>query len=53
MNYEDFLEHYSPELQLIDALDLLRKGQVVEAAEILEKLGVGPTNGKNSEEQHH
>jgi len=53
MNYGDFLENYSPELQLIDALDFLQRGQAVQAAEILEKLGVGSTDGKNSEEQHH
>ena len=36
MNYEDFLEHYSPELELWDALDEL-KHFCPNAAEILDR----------------
>ena len=53
MKYEDFIENYTPELQLIDALDLLQRDQAIEAAEILEKLGVGSTDERNNEERNH
>ena len=53
MDYEEFIDNYSAELQLIDALDLLQKGRSVEAALLLEKLGVGPKDEKNSEETSH
>jgi hypothetical protein len=41
MKYEEFLENYSPELQLIEALDLLEQNRAAEAVEILERLGFG------------
>ena len=53
MEYEEFLANYTPELQLIEALDLLQRGRPAEAAQILERLGVGTTNGKNIEEMPH
>lgn len=53
MEYEEFIENYTPELQLIEALDLLQKGKAVEAVPLLEKLGVGTKVGKNSAEMPH
>ena len=50
MDYEELMKNYTPELQLIEALDLLQRGKAVEAVQLLEMLGVGSTGAKNSEE---
>lgn len=53
MEYEEFLKNYTPELQLIEALDLLQKGRAVEAVQILENLDVGTKGERNSAETPH
>ena len=45
MKYEDLIENYTPELQLIDALDYL-KDQPWLASEILDHLVSHSNNGK-------
>ncbi len=46
MEYKDLIENYTPELELIDALDYL-KDQPWLASEILDHLASRSNNGKN------
>jgi hypothetical protein len=46
MKYETFIENYTPQLQLIDALNMLKHYEP-EAAEILDQWASEPNNGKN------
>tara|TARA_R100000458_G_scaffold58460_1_gene66554 strand:+ start:3138 stop:3428 length:291 start_codon:yes stop_codon:yes gene_type:complete len=46
MNYEEFLENYTPELQLIDAIDMLTHFEP-DAAEILDRWASETSNEKN------
>ena len=46
MEYKDLIENYTPELELIDALDYL-KDQPWLASEILDHLASRSSNGKN------
>lgn len=49
MQYEEFLEHYVPELQLLDAIDAL-KNYSFEAAETIDRLVSPSNNAKNGVE---
>ena len=49
MQYETFIENYTPELQLIDALDMLKHYEA-DAAEILDHLASHSSNEKISVE---
>ena len=46
MNYEEFLENYTPELQLIDAIDMLTHFEP-DAAEILDQWASETNTEKN------
>ena len=46
MEYEDFLKNYSPELQLLEALDSLSQYSE-DAAASLDRLVSDPKDGKN------
>lgn len=46
MRYEDFVENYSPELQLLDALDAI-KNYSLDAAQTLDKLVSQPSSGQS------
>ena len=46
MNYEEFLENYTPELQLIDAIDMLTHFEP-DAAAILDRWASETSTGKN------
>jgi hypothetical protein len=52
MDYSEFLENYSPELQLIDALDRLSSYSTV-AAETVDRLVACSNNEKTSSLPHH
>ncbi len=47
MNYEEFLENYTPELQLIDAIDMLTHFEP-DAAKILDQWASETNNEKTS-----
>jgi len=49
MQYKTFIENYTPELQLMDALDMLKHFEP-EAAEILDQWASESNNGKTDEE---
>ena len=49
MQYETFIENYTPELQLVDALDMLNHYEP-EAAEILDQWASESNTGKTDEE---
>ncbi len=49
MDYEEFLEHYVPELQLIDALDRL-KNYCPNAAATIDRWASQTNNGKSDAE---
>ena len=51
MEYEEFLEAYVPELQLLDALDEL-KNYSLEAAETIDRWVSQSSNARTSEEPH-
>lgn len=51
MQYEEFLEHYVPELQLLDAIDAL-KNYSFEAAETIDRLVSPSNNAKTVAEPH-
>lgn len=52
MEYEEFLEHYVPEIQLIEALDRLNQYSE-DAAEILDRLVSGSKDEKSDAESVH
>lgn len=52
MDYEEFLKNYSPELQLMDALDAISRFDL-DAAEILDRWVSRSSNGKSGEELPH
>jgi hypothetical protein len=49
MKYEDFVENYSPELQLMDALDAIKNFDL-DAAEILDRWASQSSNEKSVSE---
>ena len=51
MQYETFIENYTPELQLIDALDMLKHYES-DAAEILDRWASESSNEKSDVETH-
>ena len=51
MQYETFIDNYTPELQLIDALDMLKHFEP-KAAEILDQWASESNNGRTGEEPH-
>ncbi len=50
MDYEKFMESYSLNLQILDAIDLLQHLDP-DALDSLDRLGVGSKDGKTSEER--
>jgi hypothetical protein len=52
MKYEDFLKNYSPELQLLEALDSLSQYSE-DAAANLDQLVSDPKDGKNVADSDH
>ncbi len=52
MKYEDFLKNYSPELQLLEALDLLSQYSE-DAAASLDRLVSDSKDGKNVADSGH
>ena len=50
MEYEKFMEGYSLNLQILDAIDLLQHLDP-DALDSLDRLGVGSKDGKTSEER--
>ena len=51
MQYETFIDNYTPELQLIDALDMLKHFEP-KAAEILDQWASESNNERTGEEPH-
>ena len=51
MQYETFIENYTPELQLVDALDMLKHFEP-KAAEILDQWASESNNERTGEEPH-
>ena len=52
MDYDELIKSYTPEMQLLDALDLI-KDRPWEAAEILDQLVFDSNNEKTDEVSHY